>query len=336
MNNDILLRDILPKQLGVFSFMPNDIWGSELDNFYLDTQIYTRCYYFYASNFVKMLYMDSGGNLDITGLSEFIYNKYKRDFEQLHNAIYADYDPLLTGFNSVERTYNRDLQTFNTDNEGQIIDKVVQNESKGNDVLSMSGSEIDKQNYTNTKNLTDTTKMNDSDKISKSSNNKTVQDGTNAGKEIESKSNKGAGSGSSLVLGSRNETITSDENKSQEIGSMSESESKTGTQNGTIKTTGTDKITDSKTRSFSGRKDTRALNSQDNGIENTEVERTAQNEGFENETITESRTEQGASIAFTTQEVLEAELKFRENQKNFYNLIMDTIVNEIASYKVEQ
>jgi len=100
------INEVLNPTNGLFSHMPQDIWGSDLNPSLLDIETFTAIGNLSASPL--FMHFVSDGALDHAGLAHLIHQHYGKNWKRLWNALIAEYNIMITTSNDEKRTYTRD------------------------------------------------------------------------------------------------------------------------------------------------------------------------------------------------------------------------------------
>ena len=103
----MLLKDLLSPVNGLFSNMPDDIWGTDMDPTFIDVELFTRIGGLEASPLVEH-YVDANGVLDTATLAELLFQRYGKNWQRIWDALLVDYNIMLTSTVDETRTTNRD------------------------------------------------------------------------------------------------------------------------------------------------------------------------------------------------------------------------------------
>ena len=128
----MLLKELLSPVNGLFSNMPDDIWGTDMGPTFIDVELFTRIGGLEASPLVEH-YVDVNGVLDTATLAELLFQRYGKNWQRIWDALLVDYNIMLTSTVDETRTTNRDSTEAETrnlsDTSGGTVGKV------GNDTL---------------------------------------------------------------------------------------------------------------------------------------------------------------------------------------------------------
>ena len=100
------INETLNPTSGLFSHMPQSIWGTALDPSLLDIELYTAIGNLTASPLFMHFVRD--GALDHDGLARLIHQHYGKNWKRLWDALLAEYNIMITTSNDEKRTYTRD------------------------------------------------------------------------------------------------------------------------------------------------------------------------------------------------------------------------------------
>lgn len=100
------ISEVLNPTNGLFSHMPQDIWGTVLDPSFMDIEVFTAIGGLSASPL--FLHYVRDGALDHDGLARLIYQHYGKNWKRLWDALLAEYNIMITTSNDEKRTYTRD------------------------------------------------------------------------------------------------------------------------------------------------------------------------------------------------------------------------------------
>ena len=100
------INELLNPTSGLFSHMPQVIWGTDLDPSLLDIELFTTIGNLTASPLFTHFVRD--GVLDHDGLARLIYQRYGKNWKRLWDALLVEYNIMITTSNDEKRTYTRD------------------------------------------------------------------------------------------------------------------------------------------------------------------------------------------------------------------------------------
>lgn len=100
------INEVLNPTSGLFSHMPQDIWGTALDPSLLDIELFTAIGNLTASPLLTHFVRD--GVLDHNGLARLIYQHHGKNWKRLWDALLVEYNIMITTSNDEKRTYTRD------------------------------------------------------------------------------------------------------------------------------------------------------------------------------------------------------------------------------------
>lgn len=100
------INELLNPTSGLFSHMPQAIWGSALDPSLLDIELFTAIGNLTPSPLFMHFVRD--GVLDHDGLARLIHQHYGKNWKRLWDALIAEYNIMITTSNDEKRTYTRD------------------------------------------------------------------------------------------------------------------------------------------------------------------------------------------------------------------------------------
>jgi len=100
------INEVLNPTSGLFSHMPQSIWGTALDPSLLDIELFTTIGNLTASPLFMHYVRD--GVLDHDGLARLIHQHYGKNWKRLWDALLAEYNIMITTSNDEKRTYTRD------------------------------------------------------------------------------------------------------------------------------------------------------------------------------------------------------------------------------------
>lgn len=100
------INEALNPTSGLFTHMPQDIWGTALNPSFLDIELYTAIGNLTASPLFMHFVRD--GVLDHDGLARLIHQHYGKNWKRLWDALKAEYNIMITTSNDEKRTYTRD------------------------------------------------------------------------------------------------------------------------------------------------------------------------------------------------------------------------------------
>lgn len=86
------VKDVISPIDGIFTKMPDDIWGEFIDSEDLDIELYTKYGELLATPLVRFY----NENEDLDGLAGHLYRKHSRSWEQIARALYEEYNMFLT------------------------------------------------------------------------------------------------------------------------------------------------------------------------------------------------------------------------------------------------
>lgn len=100
------INEALNPTNGLFSHMPQSIWGTALNPSLLDIELFTAIGGLAASPLFMHFVRD--GVLDHDGLARLIHQHYGKNWKRLWDALIAEYNIMITTSNDEKRTYTRD------------------------------------------------------------------------------------------------------------------------------------------------------------------------------------------------------------------------------------
>jgi len=100
------INEVLNPTSGIFSHMPQDIWGSDLDPSFMDVEVFTSMGGLTASPL--FLHYVHDGVLDHDGLARLIHQHYGKNWKRLWDALKAEYDIMITTSTDEKRTSSRE------------------------------------------------------------------------------------------------------------------------------------------------------------------------------------------------------------------------------------
>lgn len=125
------LKDLLNPIDGLFSAMPQDIWGPDFDPSMLDIELFTRIGALESSPLTDFYVDATSGDLDTEALAKLLFQKYGANWKRIWDALVIEYDILLTSTLDETRTTTRDNTALETralkDKGSENIDKTLGN-----------------------------------------------------------------------------------------------------------------------------------------------------------------------------------------------------------------
>lgn len=106
------INEVLNPMSGLFSHMPQDIWGTDLDPSFLDIETFTSLGGMTASPL--FLHYVHDGVLDHDGLARLIHQHYGKNWKRLWEALKAEYDIKITTTNDETRSLTREHNDLET------------------------------------------------------------------------------------------------------------------------------------------------------------------------------------------------------------------------------
>ena len=103
----MLIKEVLSPVNGLFSNMPDSIWGPDFDPSFVDIEIFTRIGELQASPLMEH-YVDAHGVLDTSSLSDLLFQRYGNNWQRVWDALLVDYNIMLTSMTDETRTVARD------------------------------------------------------------------------------------------------------------------------------------------------------------------------------------------------------------------------------------
>lgn len=109
----MLLKEVLSPVNGLFSNMPDVIWGTDMDPTFIDVELFTRIGGLEASPLVEH-YVDANGVLDTATLASLLFQRYGKNWQRIWDALLVEYNIMLTTMIDETRTTNRDSSDTET------------------------------------------------------------------------------------------------------------------------------------------------------------------------------------------------------------------------------
>lgn len=106
------INEVLNPTNGLFSHMPQDIWGTDLDPSFLDIETFTAIGGLSPSPL--FLHFVRDGVLDHDGLARLIHQHYGKNWKRLWDALKAEYDIMITTSTDEKRTSTRERSDTET------------------------------------------------------------------------------------------------------------------------------------------------------------------------------------------------------------------------------
>lgn len=106
------IREVLSPTAGLFSAMPQDVWGEDLDPTHLDIELFTRIGGLDAAPLFR--HFVENDVLDTHGLAQLLHQRYASNWKHVWDALKADYDVFITSMNDETRTVTRDRKDLET------------------------------------------------------------------------------------------------------------------------------------------------------------------------------------------------------------------------------
>lgn len=103
------LEEIITPVNGVFTRMPQDIWGGELDPSFMDIELFTRIGQLEASPTARYFATNQ------QQLADMLYSRYHKNWERIWAALLEEYDIMLTStMDETRTTQTTDARTSST------------------------------------------------------------------------------------------------------------------------------------------------------------------------------------------------------------------------------
>lgn len=131
------IKDLISPTDGLFSHMPDDIWGELFDTSLVDLELYSRIGELDASPLVEAL-VDSNGILDVQKLADLLYQRFGRNWDRIWKALIAEYDIMLTTTLSERRSNMKEHtseQEYGKTDTLEFIERKDVEENSGDDKL---------------------------------------------------------------------------------------------------------------------------------------------------------------------------------------------------------
>lgn len=121
------VKDVISPIDGIFTKMPDYIWGEFIDSEDLDIELYTKYGELLASPLVRF-YNENG---DLYGLAAHLYRKHSRSWEQMARALYEEYNMFLTSrlHETITNTTEEDITGSKSENRGGETTQTSNNET---------------------------------------------------------------------------------------------------------------------------------------------------------------------------------------------------------------
>lgn len=147
------LNEVLSPTTGLFSNMPQTIWGVSLDPSLIDIELFTRIGALEASPLVD--YYTEDGVLDTEQLARLLYQRYGSNWQRIWDALVVEYDIMITSTLDETRAIARDTTGTET---RDLTDKqtgTVEDETSSGGSTTRTGSVSRSGNSEVVKDLTD-------------------------------------------------------------------------------------------------------------------------------------------------------------------------------------
>ena len=150
----MLIRDVISPIDGLFSNMPDDIWGPDFDPSMLDIELFTRVGRLDTSPLAD--YFTTNGVLNTAGLAKLVHQRYRSNWKRIWDALQEEYNIMLTTSVDETRTSERDTRNTETRNLTGTNRGTVGSASSNDGSTVRTGSLSTSSDSETTKNLTDT------------------------------------------------------------------------------------------------------------------------------------------------------------------------------------
>ena len=346
------INEVLNPTRGLFSHMPQVIWGTTLDPSFLDIELFTTIGNMTASPLFTHFVRD--GALDHGGLARLIYQRYGKNWKRLWDALLAEYNIMITTSNDEKRTYTRD----HSDTERRDLTGTKRGTTTGTDTGTLSQVRSGSVSHTNNsstqygsakKRTTDTTTTSSDggrealvDDYNEATDTTNTLNQTGSGSEIVSDGLYGVG-GDGMADTERHTTNTSrnftdsttarDHHTGGSTHTTSYGKTNTTHDGGSVTDahTGTDVVTGTSTDSYKDLTDTtkRSLGTSSQVNETTTDGGTVTGTG--KETYTETLHQEGSTPLRTYQALVKEEVEIRSGSAwNFTELVINDVRHMIA------
>ncbi len=118
-----LVRDLLPPMNGLFSNMPQTIWGSEMDPSILDVELWNAIGGLPAGRLMRFYYDEQTKTMDVASLAAVVWQRYNRNWKRIWDALLIEYDITLTSTLKSTREVNRETDRVETRN---LLDELLE------------------------------------------------------------------------------------------------------------------------------------------------------------------------------------------------------------------
>lgn len=218
----MLIKEVLSPVNGLFSNMPDTIWGPDFDPSFVDIELFTRLGGLQASPLMEH-YVDALGVLDTSSLADLLFQRYGSNWQRVWDSLLVEYDIMLTSTldetRSVARdttgTETRDLMDISGGSVG--IDQTSGGSATRTGSISHSGDTKVAKNLTDlqTRDLTGSNKESGTETLTDTINESTGRDNTLtfSGSEKTTLSEGETTSGDSTLTFSGSEKTTRNENE---------------------------------------------------------------------------------------------------------------------------
>lgn len=221
----MLIRDVLSPIDGLFSNMPDDIWGPDFDPSMLDIELFTRVGRLDTSPLAD--YFTTNGVLDTAGLAKLVHQRYRSNWKRIWDALQVEYNIMLTTSVDETRTSKRATSGTETRDLTGTNRGTVGNVSSNDGSTVRTGSLSTSSDSETTKNLTDTetraltgsTKESGTEGVDETTSRNTTGDSTvtYAGSEKTSRSEDETTSGDSTLTISGTETTSGSDEETRDL-----------------------------------------------------------------------------------------------------------------------
>lgn len=338
-----------PAGRGLFGYMPNDIWEDALDTEMVDTALYAKVRRKEASPLTKF-YTSPSGYLYVQELSQYLYHKYKHNWERIWSAVQLEYNINETRLTNYERT---ELRTINT---SELTEKEYTDKNKNKARTSRADDSMVDEGATRYNSADETGTSNrstseDSSGSTSNTQNTTTSDRRGGNDKVtNTESNSSTGTGSEYVavnvsgvssLPPSTKDTTSGTRNAEETTTYNSTNSQSGNTTDTGETsntsTGSENTSDNKAATDRGSEGS-VSTATSFGNEYTDGDSETTSAGSDNTSGTiedefvEKYKETGSSPLTTYQDSINDELKGRRGSTwNFIEIITTDVMTDIAS-----
>ena len=99
----MLIKEVLSPVNGLFSNMPDSIWGPDFDPSFVDIELFTRIGTLEASPLMEH-YVDTHGVLNTSSLSDLLFQRFGNNWQRIWDALLVEYNIMFTSTSDETRT----------------------------------------------------------------------------------------------------------------------------------------------------------------------------------------------------------------------------------------